>query len=253
MIIRERADEWVMIEQHDHAEIAGEMARKLKACFLQADDKRSSVELAIREHDRGWLPFDQHPIINDVMKTPYSFLDFPLPYKSILYKQGIDEVETLNPYAGLLCSYHYEQFMIKHEADPYVAAFLQSEKERQARLISKFSSIPMDVILHHFALLRFCDNLSLYVCLNEPGVSKELEHPFFRHGIDAPCQEAERIQLSWFDSCTIQLEPFPFKEEWTVILIQKVVPKAMIENVGIAKAYALAPRQRIDIRMTRKT
>nr|WP_253735858.1 DUF3891 family protein [Paenibacillus sp. FJAT-26967] len=34
------------------------------------------------------------------------------------------------------------------------------------------------MIEQHFKLLKLCDELSLYVCLNEPGVSKDEEHPW---------------------------------------------------------------------------
>ncbi|WP_156430913.1 DUF3891 family protein [Paenibacillus sp. FJAT-26967] len=49
---------------------------------------------------------------------------------------------------------------------------------RQQRLKAKLNQPGESMIEQHFKLLKLCDELSLYVCLNEPGVSKDEEHPW---------------------------------------------------------------------------
>ena len=96
MIIRERFKELVMITQHDHALISGLLAENFNDSLFKGASKRGSVELAIREHDRAWVPVDKYPIMNDETQLPFSFMDFPASFKSVFYKHGVDEVEKMD-------------------------------------------------------------------------------------------------------------------------------------------------------------
>ena len=111
MIIREQEENFLMIRQHDHAIISEQMTMKLKKGFLPDDDWQRSVLYAIKMHDFGWSSFDAEPLWNDEKQIPYSFIDYPDYIKTILYKRGIDEVAKEDPYAGLLCSKHYANFL----------------------------------------------------------------------------------------------------------------------------------------------
>ncbi len=53
-------------------------------------------------------------------------------------------------------------------------------------------------------LLQTCDDLSLFVCLNEPGRS---DHPWYREGFEFMGTEFAPI---WEDRCTLRLTPNPF-------------------------------------------
>src|SRR5699024_12726047 len=89
----------------------------------------NSIMNAIRHHDRGWIHFDKEPFLNDVTHEPYDFTQFPLLPKLALYKNGINEVEDLNPYAGLLCSLHYSSFL-KNNTNNKVIHFLRHEDRK---------------------------------------------------------------------------------------------------------------------------
>src|SRR5699024_242941 len=117
MIIRERADAFVMIEQHHHATLSGNLFDQMKPKLALTNDIfHNAVRYAIYQHDVGWIPFDMTPFWNDKEVAPYSFMTYPNSIKTILYKDGIDQVANIDPYAGLLCSEHYIRFLAEDEA-----------------------------------------------------------------------------------------------------------------------------------------
>src|SRR5690625_5094747 len=109
-------------------------------------------------------------------------MDFPILPKLVLYEKGVDEVEEKDPYAAALCSAHYSSFLSSHPSHK-VKYYLMKEEERRNKILSSLPNISSDTFNKHLAILQFSDNISLYICLNEPGVNKAEEHRFFRSGI----------------------------------------------------------------------
>lgn len=251
MIVRERANDIVMITQHDHARISGKLASYWKDDLFKGQPERASVELAINEHDRAWISVDSKPFWNDKSKLPYSFTDLPNEPKLVLYKHGLDEVEEMNAYAGLLCSQHYTHFT-KGDSSKASARFVENEEIRQNR-IRRVVNVDEASFPFHFDLLKFCDNLSLYMCLNEPGTSKDNEHYFFENGLPVPSTfsffRGNKLDIRFWDSQTITMSEFPFNETLVIQLPQKVVNKEQISKEGIIAAYEQAPVETIEIKI----
>ncbi|WP_065410153.1 DUF3891 family protein [Pseudobacillus wudalianchiensis] len=253
MIVRERENEFVLIEQDHHARASGDMMAYWRDSLFLGKEWRHSVNYAISQHDCGWKPFDKAPFWNDKKRAPYTFIDFPLSSKLVLYKQGIDQVEERDRYAALLCSVHFSRFLT-HEAAEEAKKFVAQEKQRQERLMDSLEILNQSFLPFHYGLLQLGDNLSLYICLNEPGTTKEKEHPFFRNGI--PLSPAlseikkEKIQLYWRDNQTIVLDTFPFKEEITVSIKQKIISKESIAAKGFLESYQKAGFQHMTVRLT---
>lgn len=254
MIIRERSNEVVMIKQNDHAQISGMFASNWKEDLFPGEPKRNAVELAVAEHDRGWIHVDNKPKLNEITQLPFSFMDYPVAEKLIFYKSGIDEVERMDPYACLLCSYHYSRFVERSENEQSIA-FMKEERDRQYRLKNSISNYNEKIFQFHLDLLVFCDNLSLYACLNEPGVSKAREHRFYKKGIPISSTftflKGDYLQCHWENQQTIFLSEFPFKESFTIEIKQKVVPKKDIIEKGLPVAYEQAAMEIVPVRLTR--
>jgi hypothetical protein len=246
MIIREREHSFIMITQHDHAKISGEMAQNWKDEYFKGDDRKKEVVLGIYEHDRGWIEPDSAPLWNQNQQKPYSFMDYPLEEKVTFYKKGIDEVEKMSNYASLLCSAHYASFL-QYEEDPIGIKFIEEEATRRLRLLKQcgvLGKIAKERLFqHHLSLLKWCDNLSLYICLNEPGTIKENEHPFYRNGITSPFSFTNHkpIQVQWADEETVSLSVSPLVKELQVQLIFKEVKKEDIQANGLVAAYTNTP------------
>jgi hypothetical protein len=245
MIVLEREQSFLMVTQDDHAQIAGVIARNCKEDYFFEDNRTKEVLLAIKEHDRGWIEMDSSPVWNDKTEKPYSFIDYPLSLKITFYKKGLDEVENMSKYAGLLCSLHYASF-IQDSSEQVVREFWKEEKQRQEQLSKDLQLTGNDhkqeTLMYHLDLLKFCDYLSLYISLNEPGDNKGI-HPFFRNGFpqlfsfvtDKP------IVAHWENQETVSLSFSPLKGELEVKLPYKTVMKDQIEEHGILQAYKDTP------------
>ncbi|WP_216828170.1 DUF3891 family protein [Alkalihalobacterium elongatum] len=252
MIFRETKDAFLMIKQHDHAYISGKVVEYFTRDLLQSDIFFQDTIYAAYEHDRSWVGLDETPIWNDQVHVPYSFSDFPLIPKLAFYNIGIDEVEKVNPYASLLCSLHYCSFFSR-STDEQVIKFLNKERKRQTNIKNNLINLNHELLLEHFRLLQFSDDLSLYICLNEPGVSKAEEHPWFVNGFansEIFTKDKKPLVANWLNQNEIKLNSFPFYEEFQLTLSYKTVLKSAIQVMGIAKAYenSIVEEQQILVR-----
>ena len=245
MIVLERHQSYSLVTQNDHAQIAGVVARNCNEEYFFDDNRTHEVLLAIKEHDRGWIELDSSPVWNDQTEKPYSFIDYPLSLKITFYKKGVDEVEKMSKYAGLLCSFHYASF-IQDPSEPAVREFWQKEKQRQERLSKELqlagNEHKQETLMYHLDLLKFCDYLSLYICLNEPGDNKGI-HPFFRNGFPQlfPFVTEKPIVAHWVNQESVSLSFSPLKGEMEVELPFRTVSKEQIEKDGVLQAYKDTP------------
>ncbi|WP_237389668.1 DUF3891 family protein [Bacillus sp. USDA818B3_A] len=243
MIICEYEHSFIMISQHDHAKISGEIARNWRDDLFNGIDRKEDVVLSIYEHDRGWIDLDSTPLWNDQEQKPFSFENYPMEAKTTSYKKGIDEVAQSNKYAGLLCSLHFAAFF-KNETDPIGKAFMKKEIKRQQCLLNELGiqgkKNKEEVLMYHLDMLRFCDNLSLFISLNKPG---ENAHPFFRNGFPQlfPFANNQPIHAQWTNQETVSLSISPLKKELLVHLIFKEVKKSDIRLNGLVQSYIQSP------------
>lgn len=250
VIIREDDHAFVMIEQNHHAHLSAAIISQWKSYFLADDPFQASVLYAIKHHDCGWRYFDQQPFLNDDVDAPYSFLDFPELAKIVLYTQGVNDVETHDPYAAVLCSAHYAQFISPAQQDD-IRYYLKQEEERRKRILSTLSAAQLNVFKKHLALLQLADNLSLYMCLNAPGVSKRNEHPFFKKEIpfarESQVTNQNSVKARWKNEQTIVLQGLPYVESFSVTLEEKRVLKQAIKEHGLRSSYENASHVKTEI------
>ncbi|UNK18651.1 DUF3891 family protein [Paenibacillus sp. N3/727] len=238
MIIRESEEAFVMTTQDDHAHFSEEVARGFREEWFLDGKYKDDCLLAIQEHDRSWIRLDAMPIWNDRSNVPFSFIDYPVLPKLVLYQIGVDETEEMSRYAAMLCSMHYASFFQSDQDSRQEAelAFYQRELARQERLKEKLNYPDEQTIARHFQLLQLCDDISLYVCMNPEGVSKEEEHPWFREGFSS-LVDGQKFSAAWISDHEVRLTPQLFAQEWTAVLRNKHVPKKRIKEVGVHEAY----------------
>ncbi|MBP2079993.1 DUF3891 family protein [Oceanobacillus polygoni] len=253
MIVRERDHDFILIQQDHHAAISGDIVKQWKKDYFLGEALRSSVEFAAYQHDCGWKEFDKQPFLNDENGIPYSFYDFPVLPKIVLYKHGIDVVEQVDSYAALLCSEHYKRFLLNHtslEAQEFVTA----ENTRQQAIMDARNEFNKRLFNFHYSIVQFSDNLSLYLCINEPGITKESEHSFFKEGI--PMSQAlqefcnAHLQLHWKNENTVVLDDFPFEQPFDVIIKLKVIPKVDLSAKGLVASYEEAAFEEWKVTLT---
>jgi hypothetical protein len=172
----------------------------------------------VANHDVGWQALDEVVHWDEDSGKPYSFTNYPRRPKLRAYKGGLDLLEARNPYAAFLCSMHYAALVGGLEEE---IRFRESEAERRRRIESLITQEESSNLGRNFRLLRLCDDLSLFVCLNEPGRN---EHPWYENGFKF---EDTRFEPVWEDRCTLRLYPNPFSGPFDL-----VVPYALIEKDG---------------------
>ena len=216
MIVRKLEDAFLVIRQHDHGKISGEFARHWDAEIVP----EAPTLHAIAEHDIGWRELDAEVRFNPDTNAPYSFMNYPLEPKLRAYGNGLDLVEAEEPYAGYLCSMHYSSFIQGAEESPAVE-FKNDENKRRIRLEEHLPEKWLDNAEYNFRLLQLCDDLSLFVCLNEPG---ENAVPWYKNGFRFM---GENIVPIWRDEHTLSLNPDPFSVQFDL-----AIPYRLIERSG---------------------
>lgn len=212
MIVRETPAGFLLVAQHDHGLVSGEFARR----FGWTPPLREETLYAVSNHDIGWLTLDDEVLWNEEAGRPYSFMDHPPGPKMEAYEEGLDSIETESPYAALLCSAHYGSFVERSE-EPHEVRFREREESRRERLRASLSGEELEGFERDFRLLRVCDDLSLFVCLNEPGHN---DYPWYRDGFEF---RGERFRPVWEDERTLRFEPNPLSEAFDLRIPYRVV------------------------------
>jgi hypothetical protein len=203
VIVREKPDSFVLVKQHDHALAAGEFARH----WAKRPRPLEPTLYAIAHHDVAWQGPDASVRWNEETGRPYSFAEYPTEEKVRAYAGGLEWLEERDRYAACLCSMHYETLLRRFGSSEAEAEFAEAESRRQERLRAGMSGEELENLEHNLGLLRLCDGLSLYVCLNEPG---DGEYPSpYPEGFELA---GERFEPVWEDRHALRLEPNPFSE-----------------------------------------
>ena len=216
MIVRKKADSYVLIKQHDHALASAEFARR----WAREPRPFESTLYAIAHHDVAWQGPDASVRWNEETGRPYSFVDYPPEPKVRAYAEGLDCLEERDPYAACLCSMHYETLVRRLGRSAAEARFADAESRRQARLRAGMSTEELDNLQHNLNFLRLCDGLSLFVCLNEPGTDDY--PPPYPGGFEL---SGEKFRPVWEDRSTLRLDPNPFSGAFDLTIPYLVVGK----------------------------
>lgn len=147
MLVQRRGRTLRLVRQHDHAMAAGRMAHAWRglgprgrrgpadgpgAAGAGSDGGRLPFRLvlAVALHDVAWRELDRRPRLDPERGRPFGFDEHPLAEKLEAYRRGLDEMEAVDPWLGLLGSLHYASFVGEDGA----GAFLRREESRRRRL-----------------------------------------------------------------------------------------------------------------------
>ncbi|RAL27039.1 DUF3891 family protein [Thermoflavimicrobium daqui] len=230
MIVRQQEDHFILIPQHDHALVSGEFALHWNHEIVP----RKETLYAISYHDVGWKKLDQSVLWDEKTNQPTDFSRYPLKEKIEAYQEGIKIVQSKEPYAGYLCSLHFASFF-KNDQSELGMYFFQGELDRQHKLKQHFTRLEMQSMKENFALLQFCDHLSLAICLNEP---KKNTHPWYKNGL---MYQGVRYHWIWESDTCLRLEPNQFDSSFIIRIPYQVIDKnrqVVNEDVYIYKILA---------------
>jgi Protein of unknown function (DUF3891) len=225
VIVREEGDELVLVRQTDHALLSGWLAAAWEAPPWTAPRPYDSCVAAARLHDLPWAAFDETlPCRPD--GRPYSFHELARAITTRLYVHGLDAVEAIDPYAGLLASLHFSGFFANHwgwreafqppspegEEGKAIAAFVEHELRRQRRLRDRLGvdAVHDRELLCGYLWLQLWDRISLDICRHGfTGWSGE--YPPVPASLD-PAAEPVRLRVDLEPGGVCRLDPYPLLE-----------------------------------------
>lgn len=191
MIRRETPGEYQLIAQHDHAQLAGELARHWGNGRFAPLLPHGPVVDAIGLHDSGWPEQDEMPALNGDDRPRHIF-ETPLPVALAAWQASSERAQAANDYTGLLVSLHGLNLSIipasrphTHEEVFLLNKFQHREVERQELLRRRLGlrvdlplcyGLPMPkaitgdaehYLLYNFRVLQSLDRISLALCCSE--------------------------------------------------------------------------------------
>ena len=218
MIVRRDGGDLVLVRQADHALLSGWLAAAWGAPPWQPVEPRDSTILGARLHDFAWTPFDEQLPLRPEGE-PYAFFEVDRSVSTAFYLRGLDAVEAVDPYAGLLGSLHYSGFYSSHwgwqhwarpsTLEEVVQTFVTHELERQDRLRRELGLSPEDErrLACNYFWLQLWDRISLDICWHGFAGFTE-SYPPVPLGYE---QDAEKVQLriELRSDGVCRLDPYP--------------------------------------------
>jgi hypothetical protein len=223
VIVREDGGQLVLVRQTDHALLAGWLAAAWGRAPWTAPRPFEGSVVAARLHDLPWAGFDESlPLRAD--GRPYAFHEVARATTTELYGRGVDAVESIDPYAGLLSSLHFSGFFTSHwgwhhgfrppslegEEGEAVGRFVARELERQRRLRERLGidgGAAGRALMCGYLWLQLWDRISLDVCRYGFG-GWSGDYPPAPVGLD-PRTEAVRLHVELEPGGVCRLDPYP--------------------------------------------
>ncbi|WP_171056215.1 DUF3891 family protein [Paenibacillus sinopodophylli] len=247
LIVYERENSFILIAQHDHARICGDLVAAWKNELFSSEDRREELNLAAYEHDSSWTQLDLLPLWNDAAQAPYSFRDFPGNIRFTFYSKALDCLQETSEYAALLGSILYTT-LAERFRNEYTIPFVEGEFARQSAILERLQ-LEVKLLQQHAKALLLCDELSLFVCMEQPGTPRA-SYEWFAEGFSYWFDRSGQTSMvaDWKDEWTIELHPFPFIQSVESVLSYKEVNKSAAAELGIAEAYRKAELREQGIR-----
>jgi hypothetical protein len=235
MIRRDAPGVAVLVNQHDHSLLSGELARRVGNVLFSPPGPFKPVCLAIAEHDCGWAGIDSRPDLN-TQGLPAHVFEGDTLTSLAAWQASVDIVADQDAYAGLLVSLHsmaLANFAMSRETpatDEFarqrvfrMRKFVHGQIELQEKLrrtLDMHVDLPLrgglaeegrspeeDLLRCNFFLMQFLDQISLDLCFDRLMFTR-IETVYPRTG-EGPIG----ARIGRDEDGTMKLDPWPFNEE----------------------------------------
>lgn len=212
MIRRDEKDGWILISQHDHAELSGEIMKYWGNKEFGGLD--SEVLFAIGEHDNGWKEWDSSPKVNSVSRYPMNFLEMSSSDQSEIWRRCFKRHSANHPYASALIALHFgklnEKSLNKNSNNGMARALQIEISDFVSDMLkinisnSDLNSLPKDVQVN-LRLVQVADIISLTLCHGWLSIGIE-DVPVSYNGSTAI------LNLKSIDGSNYVMAPYPFSQ-----------------------------------------
>ncbi|NSW73768.1 DUF3891 family protein [bacterium] len=152
------------VTQHDHARISLDIFNCFNENLKQKTNNLDALKYSIRNHDSGWIEFDNYPKVSNDNKV-YSFQDLNQELQNELWFKSINS--SINPYSSLLIYEHFKYLSLNSSREN---SFNDDFINKSESLIKKLLPYDLDEIREtdefkfELSCLQICDLISLVIC-----------------------------------------------------------------------------------------
>jgi hypothetical protein len=160
VIVRQVAYGLQLITQPDHARLAGAIMQHGVA--LGEHPRRTSILLAIAEHDNGWTEFDAAPLVDPATGVPLDFISAPVAVRQAVWPRGVARLAH-DPWAAALVAQHAMAIFERYRTDSaWTRFFAEMEDTRYAHVNA--SGWSLHELARDYLFLGLGDVISLTFC-----------------------------------------------------------------------------------------
>lgn len=256
MIRREEGADYLLIAQHDHALISGELASHVGNDRFAPPNPYEPVVAGVRLHDCGWPTHDDSPTIN-ADGAPLDVFESTSDIAIKAWTASADRAAAKDAYGGLLTSLHVlslsvmvidqaseisnESWSLDNPATRFaIVKFQHKQIELQEQLRQKLGlrsdrhtankqprealQRSEDQLRSNLHLLQVMDSVSLALCCTVPPF------PTTRELFTKPAGTGERLTLAR-DGNNLRVTPWPFDAAMIELQIASCrIPKRKYES-----------------------
>ena len=203
MIVNSLATGTEVIFQPAHALLAAQAAAQWRAEARPRPWQETVV--AIAQHDNGWVEWEEAPTLTEAGQ-PRNFTETSLEESMAQWRRGVARGQHQSRWVGLLISHHATHLLGPRRGEGEgMAAFLDEQALGQARVEQALGVSP-DEVARAYALLRWCDWLSLLLCW------RRLPDDGSPISLGVACDD-EPYAMRRRDEEVVTVEPWPFGAE----------------------------------------
>ena len=214
MIRREKNSGWILIAQHDHSGLSGQVMTHWGNDEFSKPEPCDEVLFALKEHDSGWREWDSLPKINPETGYPANFTEMSISDQCEIWSRCYKPYAAAHPYASCLIALHFSKFNqsnIRKDPDNEQAKSLGlsikkfvAEKLNIGISNAGLENIPDDVRTN-LKLLQIGDIISLTLCHGWRSI-EITEAPFGYNGSETT------LKVESQDGFNYKIAPYPFHE-----------------------------------------
>jgi hypothetical protein len=258
MIRRDAADSYLLITQHDHALLSGQLARRIGNDRVARPEPWQEVIEGIAHHDCGWPLHDEQPTLNQDGQ-PLHVFEAPAALAVQVWSASVARATNLGDYQGLLVSLHvlnlsainimhhaqnasrpdlfeinkFQQRQIEIQEGLRAKLGLSNDVPRQLGLAKLGTSAADDRLSFNFRMLTAMDRISLALCCGT-NLFPMMEDVHPRPG-EAPLP----IEVWMPDDATLTLAPtlFDQAEMRFEIPARRILKRAYADVEELRAAY----------------
>jgi len=178
MILVPEDGELLVITQHDHARLAGELLSLWRADGLPEHPRRDDLLFAAREHDNGWREADSAPRVDPGTGRPLDFTSVPLAVRAEVWIRGAARYAERRPYAALLVTRHALALHRDRRGDEAWESALLAPLEELSEELLQATRAAREEVAADYRWLALADGLSLAACNRWEEPSERGSHRF---------------------------------------------------------------------------